>query len=51
MWKVTYKDGKDNNTQKVKFFKTKIEAIGFEIVSWHEYQCYDFKREEVKENS
>ena len=48
MWKVTYNDGKDNNKEKVKFFKTKTQAIGFESVSWHEYQCFNFKREEIK---
>ena len=50
MYKVTYTDGKDNNKRKEKFFKTHSEVIGFQVVSWHEYQCFKFKVEEIKDN-
>lgn len=48
MFKVTYTDGKSDNKRKEKIFNTIIEAKGFVIVSWHEYQCYNFKIEEIK---
>jgi len=48
MYKVTYKDGNDDNKEKVKIFKTREEAIGFKIVSWYEYHCFDFRIEEEK---
>lgn len=50
MYRVTYKDGNDGNKEKVKIFETRNEAIGFKIVSWYEYHCFDFRIEEVKEN-
>lgn len=46
MFKVTYKDGRDGNKEKEKFFKTKAEVIGFKIVGWYEYGYYAFKVEE-----
>lgn len=49
MYKVTYTDGRDNNKRKEKFFKTLTEANGFQIVSWHEYQCFKFKIEKIKD--
>lgn len=48
MYRVTYKDGKDGNKEKIKVFETYHEAVGFKIVSWREYYCYDFKIEEIK---
>lgn len=50
MYRVTYTDGKDNNKRKEKTFKTLAEANGFQIVSWYEYQCFDFKVEEMKDD-
>lgn len=39
MYKVTYKQ---NGETKEKYFKTKSEAIGFQIVAHTEYHCYYF---------
>lgn len=47
MIKVTYKDSRDGDKVKEKIFENETQAIGFEIVSWHEYGCYAFKREKI----
>ena len=47
MYKVIYIDGADGHKEKEKVFKTKSEAIGFQIVSWYEYHCYKHKIKKV----
>lgn len=51
MYKVTYKEGWNDNKKNVKYFKSMSEVYGFQVVSWRESGYYDFKVEKIEKNS
>ena len=51
MYKVTYKEGWNDNKESVKYFKSMAEVNGFKVVSWHESGYYDFKVEKIEKSS
>ena len=47
MFKVTYKNSKNNDQEEVKFFETLSEVNGFKVVGWFELGYYAFKIEKI----